>query len=242
MLTVHIVGLDSVQHAHGPLPGSAEAHATLEHLDATIGRIIAAEREAYPNAVIAIASDHGFHPVTANVHLNAALSAAGLITLDADGKLVSWKAYAWNSGGSASVVLKDPGDAVSRTMVDQVLDGLAADPSYGIATILRDDAAHAQGALPQASYVVDFRSGFASGGGLSGAIVTPRTAVGGGAHGYLNTHPGMHSSFFVMGPGIQAGKNLGQIDIRSIAPTLAKELDVDMPDATFPVLQLRAGR
>jgi predicted AlkP superfamily pyrophosphatase or phosphodiesterase len=238
VLTVHIVGLDSAQHENGPLPTNEESRETLEHLDTTIGRIIAVEREAHPNATIAIASDHGFLPVTTTVNLNAAFSKAGLIELDANNKVKSWKAYAWNSGGSASVVLKDPNDAATLAAVDKILSELAANPDNGIAAVLRGEDAVAGGALPQASFVVDCRSGFATGGALTGNVITP-TAKLTGTHGYLNTHPEMNSSFFVMGPGVQAGKELGTIDVRSIAPTLAKELDLSLPEATFPVLPLR---
>src|SRR5690606_8138205 len=173
LLTVHIVGLDGAQHDSGPLPVNAKARETLEHLDETIGRISAAEREAYPDAVIAIASDHGFHPVTATVNLNAAFSQAGLIELDDNNKLKSWKAYAWGSGGSASVVLKDPDDAETLAAVDSILSELAVDPANGISSVLRGDEAIAEGALPQASFMVDCRGGFATGGALFGDVIRP---------------------------------------------------------------------
>lgn len=238
LLTVHIVGLDGAQHGDGPLPINDRARETLEHLDATIGRIIAAERAAYPNATIAIVSDHGFHPVTATVNLNAAFAKAGLIELDANGRLKSWKAYAWNSGGSASVVLHDASDAATFAAVDSILSELASDPDNGIASVLRGEEAVAEGALPQASFLVDCQAGFATGGALSGDVVTP-TPKRTGTHGYRNIHPEMHSAFFVMGPDVTPGLNLGTIDIRSIAPTLAKELNVDLPATQAPVLSLR---
>jgi hypothetical protein len=50
-------------------------------------------------------------------------------------------------------------------------------------------------------------------------------------YGYRNTHPEMNSSIFVVGPGAEAGKNLGKIDVRQIAPTLAQELGVQLPTA-----------
>ncbi|HEY6641347.1 ectonucleotide pyrophosphatase/phosphodiesterase [Povalibacter sp.] len=237
-LTVHIVGLDSVQHANGPLPTNNESREMLEKLDALIGRMIAAQRKAHPDAVIAIASDHGFLPFNATVNLNAAFAKAGLIELGSDGKLKSWQAYSWNSGGSASVVLKDPNDKVTLEAVNQILTALAADAKTGIASVLRGAEAAAAGAPPQASFLVDCNSGFAMGEALTGEVVQPRAGTA-GMHGYRNTHPEMNSAFFVMGPGIKAGKNLGTIDIRQIAPTLAQELGVQLPTATMPPLPLR---
>lgn len=238
LLTVHIVGLDSVQHAHGPLPTNVQAREMLEQLDGLIGRLIAAERKAHPDATIAIVSDHGFLPVNATVNLNAAFAKAGLIELGSDGKLKSWQAYSWNSGGSSSVVLKDPNDRATFAAVNKVLTELAADTKTGIASVLRGAEAVAEGALPQASFLVDCNSGFAMGDALTGEVVQPKAKTT-GMHGYRNTHPEMHSAFFVMGPGIKAGKNLGKIDIRQIAPTLAQELGVQLPTAKMSPLPLR---
>ena len=42
----------------------------------------------------------------------------------------------------------------------------------------------------------------------------------------------MNATFLIAGPGIPAGKSLGQIDMRDIAPTLAKLLGVQLPQAT----------
>lgn len=237
LLTVHIVNLDGVQHASGPLPQNPQARQALEEIDAHVGRIIAAERVAHPDATIAIASDHGFLPVEKTLHLNAAFSAAGLIELDQDGKLASWKAYAWNSGGSASVVLKDPGDSATYAQVDRILTALAADAGNGIASVLRGKEAIDGGALPQASFLVDCQPGFGTGKALRGDVVRTQNRLT-GTHGYANTRKEMNSSFFVVGPGIEAGKDLGQIDIRRIAPTLARELNVSLPSATQAPLPL----
>jgi hypothetical protein len=41
----------------------------------------------------------------------------------------------------------------------------------------------------------------------------------------------MNSSFFIAGPGIASRRDLGQIDMRDIAPTLAELLGVPLPSA-----------
>ena len=48
----------------------------------------------------------------------------------------------------------------------------------------------------------------------------------------------MHSSFFVLGEGVAHGRNLGTIDMRQIAPTVASILGVTMPSAKQPVLHI----
>jgi hypothetical protein len=46
----------------------------------------------------------------------------------------------------------------------------------------------------------------------------------------------MRSSFFLMGKGIAKAKDLGQIDMRAIAPTIARLLGASLPDAEAPAL------
>jgi hypothetical protein len=41
----------------------------------------------------------------------------------------------------------------------------------------------------------------------------------------------MRASFFIMGKGIAEGRDLGVIDMRQIAPTLASVLGVNLPSA-----------
>jgi hypothetical protein len=50
------------------------------------------------------------------LNLNAALREAGLIQLDDKGKVQSWRAYAWNSGGSAAIMLQDLHDDEARLL------------------------------------------------------------------------------------------------------------------------------
>jgi hypothetical protein len=77
----------------------------------------------------------------------------------------------------------------------------------------------AVGGAPNADFAVEMKLGFAinqSIDAISGA------ARNGGLHGYLPSHPEMRASFVIAGPGIRRGANVGDIDMRSIAPTLAK--------------------
>jgi hypothetical protein len=48
----------------------------------------------------------------------------------------------------------------------------------------------------------------------------------------------MKSSFFLIGPHVPAGRSLGEIDMRQIAPTLASILHVSLKDAELGPLQL----
>jgi hypothetical protein len=41
----------------------------------------------------------------------------------------------------------------------------------------------------------------------------------------------MRSAFFVMGPGVEPGRNLGDIDMKDIAPSLARLIGLEMRKA-----------
>jgi len=56
--------------------------------------------------------------------------------------------------------------------------------------------------------------------------------------GYLPFYPEMRASFFAMGEGVARGRDLGVIDMRQIAPTVAGILGVSLPTAKEPALNL----
>lgn len=235
-LTIHLGALDHEEHAHGP--DSPQALAALETLDSRVGRLIAAERKVHPDADVVIASDHGFYRWTRAVNLNVALANAGLIDLRDAGRrsVKSWKAFAWN-GGMGMIVLENPRDAETRAQVRQLLRRLERDSRNGIDHIYEGSEITALGIAPNAAFVVGFRQGYAMGSKLTGPLVTPAPEPGN--HGALTSRtirPDVHSSLFMIGPDIVAGKNLGVVDMRQIAPTIAAELGVAFPSAKLPPL------
>jgi hypothetical protein len=115
--------------------------------------------------------------------------------------------------------LKDPKDAAVRAEVEELLKQLAADPANGIDHIMDRAEIARMGAAPNADFAVDMKPGFSIGSSMdtiSGAIKP------GGTHGFSPSHPEMRASFAIAGPGIRPGVNVGDIDMRSIAPTLAE--------------------
>jgi predicted AlkP superfamily pyrophosphatase or phosphodiesterase len=60
-----------------------------------------------------------------------------------------------------------------------------------------------------------------------------------GSHGFSPEYPEMRAAFFIAGPGIARGRDLGLIDMRQIAPTVAQLLGVRLSQATQAPLILR---
>lgn len=238
-MTIHLSSLDETEHMTGPF--SAESCKTLEALDAMVGQLIAAARKNNPDTVVVVVSDHGFAKVEHGLNIAIPFLQAGFIEAKADAQgriqVTSWKAEPWATGGMAAVMLHNPADAKTRADVRAMLDRLAADPANGIAQILDRDQIHALGGFPDAEFVLALKPGYLTTGGLTGPLVTDQPPEA-GAHGYLPTFPEMRASFFVMGTGIAQGRDLGVIDMRRIAPTVASVLGAKLPTATQPQLPI----
>jgi hypothetical protein len=135
------------------------------------------------------------------------------------------------------VVLARPQDAALKAKVADLLNSLKADPKNCIAEIAEPADIAKMGGNPEASFYVSFAPNAYAGGfkGKDAPLVGPSSSKG--THGYFPTSPLMRSSFMMMGKGVAKGRNLGEIDMRSIASTLAKILDISLPDAELSPLQ-----
>jgi predicted AlkP superfamily pyrophosphatase or phosphodiesterase len=222
--TAYFSVLDEVQHANGPY--TQDAYDTIEAIDGMIGKVWQAAKKANPNAVVCVVSDHGFARYDKAVHINAALREAGLIELDSQGKLKSWRAITWGSG---AIMLKDPNDGEAKQKTSEVLRKLAENPVNGIVKVIDNNEAKRMGGFPEAAFIVFVKPGFTIGSSFDGEIVRPTKIAG--THGLWRDLPEMDSSFFIAGAGIPKGKVFDRMDMRDIAPTLAGLLGVRLPQA-----------
>lgn len=232
--TVYLTALDHQQHLDGP--DTPTAQAVLERIDTAVGKVIAAELSVHPDAVIAVVSDHGFAAIAHETNLFRAFIDAGLITLDAGGKVKSWEAMPWPSGGSAAVVLARPNDATLVAKVGALLASLKVDPDNGISNIADSSAIKAMNGNPQASFFVNMVPGYSAGGFGDRAGGLTAVPYYKGAHGWFPSNPLMRSTFLIIGPGIPKAHSFGEIDMRSIAPTLARVMHAKLRGAELPAL------
>ena len=235
-MTIYFTGLDTEQHASGPF--SAQSNAVLERIDALIGALRAdIEHQAPGRATICVVSDHGFAAVAHDVNLMSAFQSAGLFSIDQSQKITAWRAMPWPAGGGAAIMLADPADQNVQARVRALLTGLAADPANGIDRVLTHQDLLQAGGFPDAAYFVSLAGGYELGDKLQGPLITE--PVNRGMHGYPPDRPDMRASFFLIGPHIPAGRSLGEIDMRQIAPTLATILHLPLPDAEQAALRFQ---
>lgn len=239
-VTVHLAASDNLQHRNGPF--AAPVLPALEEIDRMVGAMSDAIRAEDPHAAVCIVSDHGFAPVSKVLWLDATFVKEGLLTLKKQDTTVEkaglsdWIARPWHAGGSAAIVMKNPADLAARARVKALLDRLASDPANGVAAILDEAAIREMGGAPTAQFWITMRAGFMVSPTLQPSIVSVVSARG--AHGHAPTLPEVAATFILAGDGIAAGRRLGTIDMRSIAPTLAKVMGVPFPSAEQPALEV----
>ena len=223
-MTVYFASLDHVEHQFGPF--SPEANATLEQLDTLVGALRDA---AGPGVVVAVVSDHGFVRIDKDVNLLTEFLKAGLITVDETGKVTSWQAGGWAAGATGAIMINPQAPAGTKERVAEVLGRLSKDPANGIQRVLDSKEIDRLHGFPGADFVVALRPGYSFGARVTGPLVTDSALRG--MHGYLPDVADMDSTFLLAGPGVPAGRSLGEIDMRDIAPTLAAIVGVRLARA-----------
>ncbi len=227
VMTIHLAALDHLEHEAGPF--SREAFEVLEAIDEMVGVMEKAMLRTHPDATIAIVSDHGFAKTDHQLHLLAALAQAGLKVHGKD-----WQVSVWSAGGSGLVVVRDR-DAETTRRVREMLAKLEADPANGIARVLDRAEIRRLGGGSAAEFIVDLKPGFSIGGSAELPLLRPTKPRG--THGHSPEHAEMNAAFFMVGRRVPKGVKWGEIDMRSIAPTLAKCLGVALPSADLPALK-----
>jgi predicted AlkP superfamily pyrophosphatase or phosphodiesterase len=229
MLLVHFLTLDSFQHEFGP--ASPEARWALEHVDGLVATLLAdldASGRLEATDVIVL-GDHGFVEVRHRCLPNDALRAAGLLRVDAAGRVTSATARVAANGGAAHVYV-----APGRGNVERVRAVLAATP--GVGAVLEPDAFVDVG-LPRPEH--DATQGDLVLHAAEGWFFTrqPTAEQAAAAVGYRGTHghraedPRLHAGFVAAGPSVAAGARVGVLDHLDLAPTVAAMLGVKLPTA-----------
>lgn len=227
--TVYLAGIDHEEHRSGP--DTPQARATIARTDELVGALVASARKAMPDVTVVVVSDHGFLPVATDINLFAPFIEAGLIVLDKTGKVASWQAEPWLAGGTATIVVADPNDAAIRTRVKALVEKLAADPRYHIAQVLDRAETKRRGGPREAEFTIAMQPGFETGRDPAAPLATPSAYKG--MHGYLPDVSEMHSTLIVAGPALHRNGDLGEVDMRAIAPSIARILGVKLPEATM---------
>jgi predicted AlkP superfamily pyrophosphatase or phosphodiesterase len=225
LMVIHLMETDSAQHANGP--GSPQAQAAYERVDAHIGAIMKAVEEAGigPRTAFLITGDHGFSRVHALLQPNVVLREAGLQKTDDKGALTSWQAVLHGM----AIRVQNPDPALA-SKVTALFEDLARTRYKGLFRVVGRKELDSLGAYPEALLMIEPAEGYyLSEGYDENAFLVGTTRRG--AHGFLPTEPRMFTGLIVSGAGIRPSVPLPSVRQIDIAPTVARLLGFTMPSA-----------
>lgn len=219
-MTVHLLGMDHVQHVHGR--NGPEVEQTIALADSAVGVIRNAITEAgiADNTLLIITGDHGFNDVSTTVSPNVWLKEWGLI----DGE-DNWKAKFHTAGGGAFMFLRDKNDAITlNTVIDKLKALPDGDRKYF--QLVERKKLSAIGADPNVVLALT---------GMNGASFNARTnapAVSngkGGTHGYFPDTRNIQTGFVAEGRGLRKQTTIQEMDLKDISAIVVKYLGLTMP-------------
>ncbi|QMV20197.1 sulfatase-like hydrolase/transferase [Granulicella sp. 5B5] len=234
LLLLHLLETDSIQHEYAPL--TPAAYAAYAYADHCLGRVVEAVRAAgiLDRTTFFILSDHGFATYTHTISPNVALLEQGLIRKEGN----SYKGDVWikAEGGAAELFIRNP--ARRKDLVPKLKAYFASLP--GIQHAYTNEEAYALGIPAEANtdqapqLYLTASPDYAFSDDLSGPLARQHAPLG--AHGYLNTMSDMQALFVASGAAVKPGVTLGPISNLRVAPTIARILNVSLPDAKEPAL------
>ena len=226
LMVVHLMETDSAQHANGP--GSPQARAAFERVDAHIGAIVQATEEAgiRGRTAFLITGDHGFSRVHALFQPNVILREAGLLKTNEKGEVTEWQAVLHGM----AVRVRNPAAPSMAERVINLFEKLERTRYKGLFRMVRRAELDERGAYPEALFFFEPAEGYyLSDGFAQNSFLVGTTRRG--AHGFLPTEPRMFTGLIVSGSGVRAGVPLPSVRQIDIAPTVARLLGFEMPGA-----------
>lgn len=207
LLTVHLVDCDAMRHKYGT--DSPEAHAAMERLDRRVERIVAAVKKAghLDDTLFCVVSDHGQQDAPKGILLDAELKAA----CGARAQSLGMGAYIFGPDlDRARYALEENREA------------------WGVARIFGEAELRAMRAPENVRLAVD---------ALPGHCYIDEPKETRGEHGFSLDCPQARTLLWLKGPGIKRGFRLPKADLVDIAPTLAKALNLSLPQAEGKALE-----
>ncbi|MBN9413795.1 MAG: alkaline phosphatase family protein [Candidatus Eremiobacteraeota bacterium] len=220
---IHMLNLDWTQHRFGP--DSPETREAVAQLDAALAKIV--EQIDLRDTTLMVVGDHGFLGVQSILAPNRLFHDRGWI-VSQNGKIKSWKVYARSNGGSAAIYCKDP------ELLPQVRK-LLQQRGVGRWTILEREELDRRRTFPRASLAISVAPGLALGQSVDGPFETP-TERPLGQHGHLPEL--LPTGWIVVGPGVEAGLDLGSRSLLEVAPSVGKVLRLDCSSMEGSPLEL----
>lgn len=235
VMFVHACLVDSYRHSNGIF--NAKVTEALDQMDEWLGDFFRAYQDIghFDDTNFVILSDHGQMDAIRKVRPNVYLAEKGLIDVDENGKVRDYTVYGIHNGHSMTFFMKDPTDKAAYEKAYQTLQEMAAQEVYGFRQVLtREEAAEQYHLDGDFAFIIESDGYSYFGDQVTRPMVTDLPLkdyrMGIGDHGHLPDR-GPQPVFLVKGPDFKENVMLPRRDIVDEAPTFAKLLGVDLPQA-----------
>lgn len=239
-LAVHLVSLDSFEHATGRQ--TPEAYWAANDSDNRVGDLVRATEDAgiRDKTAFVITTDHGFITFTKSINPNVLLRKEGLVK-SAMGKTLAKDSpvFAMAEGGACFVYVLDTANRAA--ILARITPRLGA--MEGVADVIerKDFAAKLGHVLAEQDprepdLCLSAKDGYTFSDSLADTQEINPTDSPKGAHGYLQSDPNMHGCFVISGAGVKKGGVIDAMKNLDVAPTIARLLGVAMPGVDGRVL------
>lgn len=229
-MSCYYAAYDETAHINGVY--SKEAISDLERIDSLVGELVEKAHEiTNDNVVVCVVSDHGTIDNKYDIKPNIVFVENDLIKLDENGKLVDWEAWCQRSGGTGQIRLKDKENKEIRAKVESILNELLNDENSGISEVITGEEANkTRRGFPDADYVIISKAGYEVREDAVGKYLDSNTAQK-AQHGYCENLKDMRASFYIEGINIDKNKDIEELNLVDIAPTLANIMGFEISTA-----------
>ena len=229
-MSCYYASYDETAHINGVY--SKEAISDLERIDALVGELVEKVHEiTNDNVVVCVVSDHGTIDNKYDIKPNIVFVENDLIKVDENGKLVDWDVWCQRSGGTGQIRLKDKENKEIRSKVENILNELLNDENAGISEVITgEEAKKTRRGFPDADYVIISKPGYEVREDLAGDYLDSNTAQK-AQHGYCENLKDMRASFYIEGINIEKNKDVEELRLVDVAPTLANIMGFEIPTA-----------
>ena len=232
IMIIHVGNVDSFRHSTGVFSDTVKR--TLCDTDAMMTMLFDAARDAgiFDKMNFVVTSDHGQITTTRNVLPNVLLKKNGLIEVDGNDNIKSWKAICLPTGMSAQIHVKDKADCPK---VYKILKEAEESGLHGFEKVYtKEETLKSEGLGGDFDFILETDNGSHFGFGWRGPEIV-RYPMGfyeveRGAHGF---HPdkGPRPVFIACGPDICKGKVIESARLVDGAPTYAAIMGVSLKGA-----------
>lgn len=247
LVLLHLNEVDHTRHKYGFM--APELDVVFRRIDERLGKIIKASKEAgiYEKTAFVILGDHGFADVDYKVCLNTAFVKDGLIEVDQNGEIKSWKAYSNYCDGSVQVKINNPSDKATFEKVKEILLNMESSDKYGIKKFYSREEASNKKVVGEFDFMLEAEDGYYFDNDWTAPEIVSKVEKSSSranepdyfaaTHGYDPMRKDYRTFFAAYGQGIKRGSFINEINLVDEGPTMAKILGLCMKDVDGRVIK-----